>query len=151
VWKKRCASEVGTALRRGGGGESRGTADGRAAVRGERRETHRLTPLTHRRQEHCPRSVSLVFRSGRDGRVALFFIPTMRGDGRIARRVSRFVGWCAREAGVNAGESPVGAISQFSTADRANGVAARRGGEPLGPELVAEGQARSRTGRSQFR
>ena len=47
---------------------------------------------------------------------------------------------CAREAGVNAGESPVGAIRRFSTADRANCVAVRRGGE----------QAWSRTGRSQF-
>ena len=46
--------------------------------------------------------------------------------------------WCAREAGVNAGESPVGAIRRFSTADRANCVAVRRGGE----------QAWSRTGRS---
>jgi hypothetical protein len=47
--------------------------------------------------------------------------------------------WCAREAGVNAGESPAGAIRRFSTEDRANCVAARRGGE----------QAWSRTGRSQ--
>ncbi len=47
--------------------------------------------------------------------------------------------WCAREAGVNAGGSPAGAIRRFSTADRANCVAARRGGE----------QAWSRTGRSQ--
>ena len=46
---------------------------------------------------------------------------------------------CAREAGVNAGESPAGAIRRFSTEDRANCVAARRGGE----------QARSRTCRSQ--
>jgi hypothetical protein len=46
---------------------------------------------------------------------------------------------CAREAGVNAGESPVGAIRRFSTADRANSAAVRRGGE----------QAWSRTGRSQ--
>jgi hypothetical protein len=37
--------------------------------------------------------------------------------------------WCAREAGVNAGESPAGAIRRFSTEDRANCVAARRGGE----------------------
>jgi hypothetical protein len=48
--------------------------------------------------------------------------------------------WCAREAGVNAGESPAGAIRRFSTEDRANCVAARRGGE----------QAWSRTGRSQY-
>lgn len=47
---------------------------------------------------------------------------------------------CAREAGVNAGESPAGAIRRFSTEDRANSVAARRGGE----------QAWSRTGRSQY-
>ena len=47
--------------------------------------------------------------------------------------------WCAREAGVNAGESPVGAIRRFSTEDRANCVAARWGGE----------QAWSRTVRSQ--
>ena len=46
--------------------------------------------------------------------------------------------WCAREAGVSAGESPVGAIRRFSTADRANCVAVRRGGE----------QAWDRTGRS---
>ena len=45
---------------------------------------------------------------------------------------------CARKAHINAGESPVGAIRRFSTADRANCVAARRGGE----------QAWSRTGRS---
>ena len=60
--------------------------------------------------------------------------------------------WCAREAGVNAGESPAGAVRRFSTEDRANCVAARRGGEPFrkaqGPEPV-EGQAWSRTGRSQ--
>jgi hypothetical protein len=31
--------------------------------------------------------------------------------------------WCAREAGVNAGESPAGAIRRFSTEDRANCVA----------------------------
>ena len=37
---------------------------------------------------------------------------------------------CAREARFNAGESPVGAIRRFSTADRANCVAARRGVEP---------------------
>jgi hypothetical protein len=37
--------------------------------------------------------------------------------------------WCAREAGVNAGGSPAGAIRRFSTADRANCVVARRGGE----------------------
>jgi len=47
--------------------------------------------------------------------------------------------WCAREAGVNAGESPAGALRRFSTEDRANCVVARRGGE----------QAWSRTGRSQ--
>jgi len=46
---------------------------------------------------------------------------------------------CAREAGVNVGASPIGAIRRFSTAERANCVAARRGGE----------QAWSRTGRSQ--
>ena len=46
---------------------------------------------------------------------------------------------CAREAGVNAGESPVGALRRFSTADRANCVAARRGGK----------RAWSRTDRSQ--
>jgi hypothetical protein len=46
---------------------------------------------------------------------------------------------CAREAHINAGASPAGAIRRFSTADRANCVAARRGGE----------QAWSRTDRSQ--
>ncbi len=46
---------------------------------------------------------------------------------------------CAREARLNAGESPAGAIRRFSTEDRANCVAVRRGGE----------QAWSRTGRSQ--
>ena len=46
---------------------------------------------------------------------------------------------CARKARLNAGESPAGAIRRFSTEDRANCVAARRGGE----------QAWSRTGRSQ--
>jgi REP element-mobilizing transposase RayT len=53
--------------------------------------------------------------------------------------LSRNVAWCAREAGVNAGERPAGAIRRFSTEDRANCVAARRGGE----------QARNRTDRSQ--
>ena len=48
--------------------------------------------------------------------------------------------WCAREVGVNTGESPVGAIRRFSTEDRANCVAVRRGGE----------QAWSRTGRPQY-
>ena len=47
--------------------------------------------------------------------------------------------WCAREAGANAGGSPAGAIRRFSTEDRANCVAVRRGGE----------QAWSRTGRLQ--
>ena len=50
------------------------------------------------------------------------------------------ISWCAREAGVNAGDSPAGAIRRFSTEDRANCVVVRRGGE----------QAWSRTGRSQF-
>src|SRR4051812_26253810 len=45
---------------------------------------------------------------------------------------------CARKAHINTGESPVGALRRFSTEDRANCVAARRGGE----------QAWSRTGRS---
>jgi putative transposase len=60
---------------------------------------------------------------------------------RIAKQLlmSKVGTWCAREAGVNAGESPAGAIRRFSTEDRANCVAARRGGE----------QAWSRTGRSQ--
>ena len=43
--------------------------------------------------------------------------------------MSKVETWCAREAGVNAGESPAGAIRRFSTEDRANCVAARRGGE----------------------
>ena len=41
--------------------------------------------------------------------------------------------WCAREAGVNAGESPAGAVRRFSTEDRANCVAVRRGGEQASP------------------
>jgi len=49
------------------------------------------------------------------------------------------ISWSAREAGVNAGESPVGGIRLFTTEDRANCVAARRGGE----------QAWGRTVRSQ--
>jgi len=44
-------------------------------------------------------------------------------------RMSQVETWRAREAGVNAGESPAGAIRRFSTEDRANCVAARRGGE----------------------
>ena len=70
----------------------------------------------------------------------------------IAERMamSKVETWCAREASVNAGESPAGAIRRFSTEDRANCVAARRGGEPFrqaqGPE-PAEGQAWNRTGR----
>jgi hypothetical protein len=40
---------------------------------------------------------------------------------------SRNAAWCAREAGVNAGESPAGAIRRFSTEDRANCVAVRGG------------------------
>jgi len=54
------------------------------------------------------------------------------------KQMSSIESWCAREAGVNAGESPAGAIRRFSTEDRANCVAARRGGE----------QAWSRTCRS---
>jgi hypothetical protein len=63
----------------------------------------------------------------------------------IAARITKHLpmsyveSWCTREAGVNAGESPAGAIRRFSTEDRANCVAARRGGE----------RAWSRTGRSQ--
>jgi hypothetical protein len=44
---------------------------------------------------------------------------------------------CAREARLNAGESPVGAIRRFSTADRANCVAARRGGEQAWSRTVS--------------
>ena len=55
---------------------------------------------------------------------------------------------CARSAHSNVGASPAGAIRRFSTEDRANCVAARRGGEPFrqaqGPE-PAEGQAWSPT------
>jgi Sigma-70 region 2 len=59
----------------------------------------------------------------------------------ISRRGSDLCIQCAREAGVNAGGSPAGAVRRFSTEDRANCVAARRGGE----------QAWSRTGRSQYK
>jgi hypothetical protein len=55
------------------------------------------------------------------------------------RHGSGIISWSAREAGVNAGSSPAGAIGRFSTEDRANCVTARRGGE----------QAWSRTCRSQ--
>lgn len=57
------------------------------------------------------------------------------------KRSISFRNWCARKAHSNAGASPAGAIRRFSTEDRANCVAARRGGE----------QAWSRTDRSQSR
>jgi hypothetical protein len=54
--------------------------------------------------------------------------PRRSGDGRRNATILPETA-CAREAHISAGESPVGAIRRFSTADRANCVAARRGGE----------------------
>src|SRR5687767_6820339 len=52
---------------------------------------------------------------------------------------------CAGEAGVNAGESPVGAIRRFSTADRANCVAARGGGSRHGVEPAGRNEEMNHT------